>query len=183
MKMKKVLVLFVAMMTIFAFTACGGSGGGTDADKPEPVSTESGAISVTPLDMPDYITSAESGNGEDILIAKEGDGSGSGEYIYIDGSCKDEADATWELRCPSYVYGQEYTFDMLKADLQAEDPYFTFTDVKIGDQDYVSKEANSEATYYYTVANNHPVLIQVIGESMLGNDKVMECLETIQYNY
>ena len=62
-------------------------GGDKDGDsgkdkKAERVTTASGAISVEALDMPDYITKAEDDD-EDILMAKEGEGYGVGDYVLI----------------------------------------------------------------------------------------------------
>lgn len=51
-----------------------------------------------------------------------------------------------------------------------------------GDQEYVLLDEDSNR-YYYTVTNNYPVLIQVIGESMQDNEAVTKSLESIQYNY
>ena len=69
MNAKKVLAAVIAVTMCMMFAACGGT--------PEPVATDSGAISVTPLDMADYITEANEGK-EEILMAKEGDGYGAG---------------------------------------------------------------------------------------------------------
>lgn len=52
--------------------------------KVERVTTESGAISVEALYMPDYITEADDDD-EEILMAKEGEGYGVGEYVLING--------------------------------------------------------------------------------------------------
>ena len=83
---------------------------------------------------------------------------------------------------PSYVKGQEYTLDMLLSDFQNKNSYKTYTKTKIGDQEYVLLDEDSNR-YYYTVTNNYPVLIQVIGESMQDNEAVTKSLESIQYNY
>ena len=53
MNVKKVLATVMAVVMCMMFAACGG--------EPEPVTTDSGAISVTPLDMADYITEANEG--------------------------------------------------------------------------------------------------------------------------
>ena len=169
--MKKILIVLLAMVFAFSLAACGG-GGDKDGDsgkdkKAERVTTASGAISVEALDMPDYITKAQDDD-EDILMAKEGEGYGVGEYVLI---------------YPSYVKGQEYTLDMLLSDFQNKDgKYKTYTKTKIGDQEYVLLDEDSDR-YYYTVTNNYPVLIQVIGESMQDNEAVTKSLESIQYNY
>lgn len=63
--------------------SCGGHQRGKDK-KVERVTTESGAISVEALDMPDYITEADDDD-EEILMAKEGEGYGVGEYVLISG--------------------------------------------------------------------------------------------------
>lgn len=178
--LKKMLVVVMVMIMALAFAACGGGG----SSEPEPISTDSGAISVTPLDIPDYITEAESGD-EAILMAKEGDGAGSGAYVYIDGAKKDGEDVTWEMRCPSYVCGQEYTLDMMLADFEAKDTYGTdtYTKTTIGSQEYLAYEANSTSMYYYTVANNHPVLVQVIGTDEMDEEAVMNAIKSIKFNY
>lgn len=180
--MKKLLIAVMVMVMALAFAACG-SGEEDPAEVPA-VSTDSGAISVTPLDIPDYITEAREGD-EEILMAKEGDGYGSGAYVLIDGASKDGSDVTWEMRCPSYVNGQEYTLDMMLADFEANDTYGTetYTKTTIGDQEYLEYEANSTCMYYYTVANNHPVLIQVVGTDELDEEAVMNAIKSIKYNY
>ena len=180
--MKKILIVLLAMVFAFSLAACGG-GGDKDSDsgkdkKAERVTTASGAISVEALDMPDYITKAEDDD-EDILMAKEGEGYGVGEYVLISGISKDDETS---LSYPSYVKGQEYTLDMLLSDFQNKNPYKTYTKTKIGDQEYVLLDEDSDR-YYYTVTNNYPVLIQVIGESMQDNEAVTKSLESIQYNY
>ena len=63
--------------------SCGKHQRGKDK-KVERVTTESGAISVEALDMPDYITEADDDD-EEILMAKEGEGYGVGEYVLISG--------------------------------------------------------------------------------------------------
>ena len=50
--------------------------------------------------------------------------------------------------------------------------YKTYTKTKIGDQEYVLLRRGLTDRYYYTVTNNYPVLIQVIGESMQDNEAV-----------
>ena len=176
MNAKKVLAAVMAVTMCMMFAACGGT--------PEPVATDSGAISVTPLDMADYITEANEGK-EEILMAKEGDGYGAGSYVFIDGSKTEGEDVTWEMRCPSYTPGEEYTLDMMLADFEAKDTYGTqtYTKTTIGEQDYLVHEANSTTTEYYTVANNHPVLVQVVGTDELDEEAVMSAIESIQYNY
>ena len=69
--MKKLLIAVMVMVMALAFAACGGGGGSGEEDPAEipAVTTDSGAISVTPLDIPDYITEAEAGK-EEILMAK-----------------------------------------------------------------------------------------------------------------
>lgn len=184
--MKKLLIAVMVMVMALAFAACGGGGGSGEEDPAEipAVTTDSGAISVTPLDIPDYITEAEAGK-EEILMAKEGDGAGSGSYVLIDGATKDGSDVTWEMRCPSYVNGQEYTLDMMLADFEAKDTYGTdtYTKITIGDQEYLEYEANSTSMNYYTVANNHPVLVQVVGTDEMDEEAVMKAIESIKYNY
>ena len=128
--------------------------------------------------MPDYITEADDDD-EEILMAKEGEGYGVGEYVLIDGISKD---AETSLSYPSYVKGQEYTLDMLQSDFESKNSYKTYTRTKIGDQEYVLLDETDDR-YYYTVTNNYPVLIQVIGESMQDNKAVTKALESIQYNY
>ena len=71
---------------------------------------------------------------------------------------------------------------MMLADFQNKNQYKTYTKTTIGDREYVVYEETDDI-YYYTVANNYPVMIQVIGESMKNNDKVMEMIDTIEYNY
>ena len=184
--MKKILIVLLAMVFAFSLAACGSGGsdgGGKDGDsgkdkKVERVTTASGAISVEALDMPDYITKAKDDD-EDILMAKEGEGYGVGDYVLISGISKDDETS---LSYPSYVKGQEYTLDMLLSDFQNKDSYKTYTKTKIGDQEYVLLDEKSNR-YYYTVTNNYPVLIQVIGESMQDNEAVTKSLESIQYNY
>ena len=112
-------------------------------------------------------------------MAKEGEGYGVGDYVLISGISKDDETS---LSYPSYVKGQEYTLDMLLSDFQNKDSYKTYTKTKIGDQEYVLLDEKSNR-YYYTVTNNYPVLIQVIGESMQDNEAVTKALESIQYNY
>lgn len=183
--MKKLLIAVMVMVMALAFAACGGGGSGEEDPAEVPaVSTDSGAISVTPLDIPDYITEAREGD-EEILMAKEGDGYGSGAYVLIDGATKDGSDVTWEMRCPSYVNGQEYTLDMMLADFEANDTYGTetYTKTTIGDQEYLEYEAHSTSMNYYTVANNHPVLIQVVGTDELDEEAVMNAIKSIKYNY
>ena len=180
--MKKLLIVLLAMVFAFSLAACGG-GGDKDGDsgkdkKAERVTTASGAISVEALDMPDYITKAQDDD-EDILMAKEGEGYGVGDYVLISGISKDDETS---LSYPSYVKGQEYTLDMLLSDFQNKNSYKTYTKTKIGDQEYVLLDEDSNR-YYYTVTNNYPVLIQVIGESMQDNEAVTKSLESIQYNY
>ena len=167
--MKKILIVLLAMVFAFALAACGG-GGDKDGDsgkdkKAERVTTASGAISVEALDMPDYITEADDDD-EDILMAKEGEGYGVGDYVLISGISKDDETS---LSYPSYV--KEYTLDMLLSDFQNKNSYKTYTKTKIGDQEYVLLDEDSNR-YYYTVTNNYPVLIQVIGESMQDNEAV-----------
>ena len=179
--MKKILIVLLAMVFAFSLAACGG-GGDKDGDsgkdkKAERVTTASGAI-VEALDMPDYITKAQDDD-EDILMAKEGEGYGVGDYVLISGISKDDETS---LSYPSYVKGQEYTLDMLLSDFQNKNSYKTYTKTKIGDQEYVLLDEDSDR-YYYTVTNNYPVLIQVIGESMQDNEAVTKSLESIQYNY
>ena len=90
--MKKVFIVLLAMVFAFSLAACGSGGsdgGGKDGDsgkdkKVERVTTKSGAISVEALDMPDYITEADDDD-EEILMAKEGEGYGVGEYVLISG--------------------------------------------------------------------------------------------------
>ncbi len=184
--MKKILMILMALVMTLSFAACGGDGGGnSDGDtgkstekEVKRVTTESGDISVMPLDIPDYITKAEEGYNK-ILMAKEGDGYGVGEYVLIDGVSQDDET---DLGYPSYVKGQEYTIDMMLADFQNKNQYKTYTKTTIGDREYVVYE-ETDSIYYYTVANNYPVMIQVIGESMKNNDKVMEMIDTIEYNY
>ena len=184
--MKKVFIVLLAMVFAFSLAACGSGGSdGGDKDgvsgkekKVERVTTKSGAISVEALDMPDYITEADDDD-EEILMAKEGEGYGVGEYVLIDGISKDEETS---LRYPSYVKGQEYTLDMLQSDFESKNSYKTYTRTKIGDQEYVLLDETDDR-YYYTVTNNYPVLIQVIGESMQDNKAVTKALESIQYNY
>lgn len=180
--LKKLLIAVMVMIMALAFAACGS--GEEDPEKIPAVTTDSGAISVIPLDIPDYITEAEEGT-EEILMAKEGDGAGSGSYVLIDGAAKDGEDVTWEMRCPSYVNGQEYTLDMMLADFEAKDTYGTetYTKITIGDQEYLEYEANSTSMNYYTVANNHPVLIQVVGTDELDEEAVMNAIKSIKYNY
>ena len=180
--MKKILSIMLTLVLIFSLAACGG-GGDKDGDsgkdkKAERVTTASGAISVEALDMPDYITKAQDDD-EDILMAKEGEGYGVGDYVLISGISKDDETS---LSYPSYVKGQEYTLDMLLSDFQNKNSYKTYTKTKIGDQEYVLLDEDSNR-YYYTVTNNYPVLIQVIGESMQDNEAVTKSLESIQYNY
>ena len=180
--LKKLLIAVMVMIMALAFAACGS--GEEDPEEIPAVTTDSGAISVIPLDIPDYITEAEEGT-EEILMAKEGDGAGSGSYVLIDGAAKDGEDVTWEMRCPSYVNGQEYTLDMMLADFEAKDTYGTetYTKITIGDQEYLEYEANSTSMNYYTVANNHPVLIQVVGTDELDEEAVMNAIKSIKYNY
>ena len=184
--MKKVFIVLLAMVFAFSLAACGSGGsdgGDIDGDsgkdkKVVRVTTKSGAISVEALDMPDYITEADDDD-EEILMAKEGEGYGVGEYVLIDGISKD---AETSLSYPSYVKGQEYTLDMLQSDFESKNSYKTYTRTKIGDQEYVLLD-ETDNRYYYTVTNNYPVLIQVIGESMQDNKAVTKALESIQYNY
>ena len=184
--MKKVFIVLLAMVFAFSLAACGSGGsdgGDKDGDsvkekKVERVTTKSGAISVEALDMPDYITEADDDD-EEILMAKEGEGYGVGEYVLIVGISKDEETS---LSYPSYVKGQEYTLDMLQSDFESQNSYKTYTRTKIGDQEYVLLDETDDR-YYYTVTNNYPVLIQVIGESMQDNKAVTKALESIQYNY
>ena len=184
--MKKVFIVLLAMVFAFSLAACGGGGsdgGDKDGDsgkdkKVERVTTKSGAISVEALDMPDYITEADDDD-EEILMAKEGEGYGVGDYVLIVGISKDEETS---LSYPSYVKGQEYTLDMLQSDFESKNSYKTYTRTKIGDQEYVLLDETDDR-YYYTVTNNYPVLIQVIGESMQDNKAVTKALESIQYNY
>lgn len=179
--MKKLLAAVMVMTMALTFAACGGGGA---AEEEPAVSTESGAISVTPLDIPDYITEAEEGS-EAILMAKEGDGYGAGSYVYIDGSAKEGEDVTWEMRCPSWKAGEEYTLDMMLADFEAQDTYGTqeYTKTTIGDCEYLEYDATSTAKYYYTVANNHPVVVQVIGTDQMDEEAVMNAIKSIKYNY
>ena len=179
--MKKILIVLLAMVFAFSLAACGGGGDKDDSGKDkkaERVTTASGAISVEALDMPDYITKAQDDD-EDILMAKEGEGYGVGDYVLISGISKDDETS---LSYPSYVKGQEYTLDTLLSDFQNKNSYKTYTKTKIGDQEYVLLDEDSNR-YYYTVTNNYPVLIQVIGESMQDNEAVTKSLESIQYNY
>ena len=180
--MKKILIVLLAMVFAFSLAACS-DGGDKDGDsgkdkKVERVTTKRGAISVEALDMPDYITEADDDD-EEILMAKEGEGYGVGEYVLIVGISKDEETS---LSYPSYVKGQEYTLDMLQSDFESKNSYKTYTRTKIGDQEYVLLDETDDR-YYYTVTNNYPVLIQVIGESMQDNKAVTKALESIQYNY
>ena len=178
--LKKLLVAVMVVIMALAFAACGGGGSGEEEPAEVPaVSTDSGAISVTPLDIPDYITEAEAGK-ERILMAKEGDGAGSEAYVYIDGSKTEGEDITWEMRCPSWRSGEEYTLDMMLADLGDESEY---TKTTIGGQEYLAHEANSTSMNYYTVANNHPVLVQVVGTDEMDEEAVMKAIESIKYNY
>lgn len=176
---KKLLVAAVVMVMTFALAACGGNGETSEAPA---VSTDSGAISVTPIDLPDYETNASVGD-EYILMAKEGEGHGSGAYICIDGADKDGEDVTWSMRCPSYVNGEEYTLDMMLSDLQSENEYKEYTKTTFGDQEYIANEANSTSMYYYTVANNHPVLVQVVGTDELDEEVVADTIASIVFNY
>ena len=173
--LKKLLVAVMVVIMALSFAACGGGSG----EEIPAVSTDSGAISVTPLDIPDYITEAEEG-AEAILMAKEGDGGGAGAYVYIDGSKTEGEDITWEMRCPSWKSGEEYTLDMMLADLGDESEY---TKTTIGGQEYLAYEANSTSMNYYTVANNHPVLVQVVGTDEMDEEAVMKAIESIKYNY
>ena len=159
--MKKVFIVLLAMVFAFSLAACG-SGGSDGGDK-------DGDSGITEADDDD----------EEILMAKEGEGYGVGEYVLIDGISKDEETS---LRYPSYVKGQEYTLDMLQSDFESKNSYKTYTRTKIGDQEYVLLD-ETDNRYYYTVTNNYPVLVQVIGESMQDNKAVTKALESIQYNY
>ncbi|MGN0701831.1 MAG: hypothetical protein ACI4KL_01480 [Lentihominibacter sp.] len=182
--LKKLLIAVMVLAMAMTFAACGG-GSGEEAPAEDPaVSTESGAISVTPLDIPDYITEAKAGD-EEILMAREGDGAGSGSYVLIDGSVREGEDITWEMRCPSWKNGEEYTLDMMLADFEAKDTYGTeeYTKVTIGDYEYLEHEANSTSMNYYTVNNNHPVLVQVVGTDEMDEEAVMNAIKSIKYNY
>ena len=116
------------------------------------------------------------------IMAKDGEGFGVGEYVLIDGANKDSDDSTWEMRLPSYKFGKEYTLKMMKKDLDEKETYRTVEKTTIGDTEYLYVDYDS-SIYYYTVANNHPILIQVIGDSMVDNEAVMAALESIRYNY
>ena len=84
------------------------------------------------------------------------------------------------MRCPSWKSGEEYTLDMMQADLGDESEY---TKTTIGGQEYLAHEANSTSMYYYTVANNHPVLVQVIGTDEMDEEAVIKAIGSIKYNY
>ena len=71
---------------------------------------------------------------------------------------------------------------MMKKDLDEKETYRTVEKTTIGDTEYLYVDYDS-SIYYYTVANNHPILIQVIGDSMVDNEAVMAALESIRYNY
>ncbi len=200
--LKRLLTAVMVTAIALAFTACGGSKEVDKEDKEaaeqvdaddeeveepaeepvvERVATDSGAISVEPLNIPDYVTKAKDGV-EKISMEKEEDGGGR---ILIDGSNKDSEDGTWEMRCPSYVNGEEYTLDMMLADFEAKDTYHvqTYTKIQIGEQEYLANEGNSTSMNYYTVANNHPVLVQVVGTDQLDEDAVMNMIKSIEFNY
>lgn len=176
--MKKILMILLAMIFAVSLAACGDE---EPAPEPKDISTDTGAITATELGIEDYITSSISGD-EIILMAKDGEGFGAGEYVLIDGANKDSDDSTWEMRLPSYKFGKEYTLKMMKKDLDEKETYRTVEKTTIGDTEYLYVDYDS-SIYYYTVANNHPILIQVIGDSMVDNEAVMAALESIRYNY
>lgn len=183
--MKKVLIVLMTLIMVIVMAACGGGSddieGGEEAEEVKAVITESGAISVMPLDIPDYITEAKEGE-EGILIAKEGEGYGVGEYINISGAAKEGEDSTWQLRCSSYVPGEEYTLDMMLTDLQAADEYETFEKITLGSIEVIIEE-ESDGCYYYTVSNNHPIMIQIVGEDLQHDEAVADMIESLQFNY
>jgi len=168
--MKKILMILLAMIFAVSLAACGDE---EPAPEPKDISTDTGAITATELGIEDYITSSISGD-EIILMAKDGEGFGVGD--------KDSDDSTWEMRLPSYKFGKEYTLKMMKKDLDEKETYRTVEKTTIGDTEYLYVDYDS-SIYYYTVANNHPILIQVIGDSMVDNEAVMAALESIRYNY
>lgn len=92
--MKKILIILLAIGICIFTCSLWRPGGDKDGDsgkdkKAERVTTASGAISVEALDMPDYITQAKDDD-EDILMAKEGEGYGVGDYVVISGISKDD---------------------------------------------------------------------------------------------
>lgn len=62
-------------------------------------------------------------------------------YVLISGISKDDETS---LSYPSYVKGQEYTLDMLLSDFQNKNSYKTYTKTKIGDQEYVLLDEDSD---------------------------------------
>ena len=112
-------MILLAMIFAVSLAACGDE---EPAPEPKDISTDTGAITATELGIEDYITSSISGD-EIILMAKDGEGFGVGEYVLIDGANKDSDDSTWEMRLPSYKFGKEYTLKMMKKDLDEKNFY------------------------------------------------------------
>lgn len=193
---KKIFAVLSMCMIIFSCIGCSnvkdGSGEVNESEKKEEVEKEEvekeevveavvsdrGFIKVMPLDLPDYITSAK--EDEDyILMAKEGDGYGVGEYVSIEAEKPEDINPEASFY-KSYVLGEEYTLEMMRNDL--EDEFTKYEDITIGEQSYIFNR-NSGSTLYYTVVNNYPVHIHVKGESLMDNEEVMKAIESIEYVY
>ena len=157
--MKKILIVLLAMVFAFSLAACGG-GGDKDGDsgkdkKAERVTTASGAISVEALDMPDYITQAKDDD-EDILMAKEGEGVRCRRLCMMSGISR-----TMRTKLSYSPYERDRNIHLICfcRTSRTKTRTKTYTKTKIGDQEYVLLDEDSNR-YYYTVTNNYPVLIR-----------------------
>lgn len=114
------------------------------------------------------------------LWQRKGEGYGVGDYVLISGISKDDETI---LSYPFLCKGTGiYTLICFCQISRIKTRTRLISKTKIGDQEYVLLDEKSNR-YYYTVTNNYPVLIQVIGESMQDNEAVTKSLESIQYNY
>lgn len=190
--MKKIIMAIMAMVMVFAMVGCGGDGNsGTEA-----TTSQNGIISVV---LPDgFEDTNESDSYEMLFIQPEGAESQSYNYIEIVApdtlGVMDSFDFYWTAESNPYqfVKGEAYTMDMLKADAeiyvgQSSGIYSNLQEVTIGDYDYMRCECvtNGENAYrYYTVVNERPCTVTVVGGDLLDrdSDEVKAIMEAITFN-
>lgn len=200
--MKKLLVIFMSVIMMFAFASCGGSdsgdskekGGDTEKKTELKVESKNGYISVT-----SYLDGFEAKVADDDEIIRletpeEDDPDTMKTDCFIKLQTVKKEDGSMfgvNSKLKSFAAGQPYTEDTLKADLQAfaaeyPDIFTEITEVTIGDLTYqrCSVTTNGAASYeYYGVVDDKLVLMQVVGDDLIDSDDAMKTLESVKWSF
>lgn len=177
--MKKIFMVILAVVMSVSMAACGS----TDGDGMENDAAVISTNGIIELAAADGFTATADEYCEKISVVPDGSEDNSRNVIYVQAPEKNGVYESFQFlvygESPyQYREGEAYTPDMLRSDIDAyiaEYPniYSNPTKVTMGEYDYIRCDCvtNAEKSYYYfTIVNDRPCTVSVIGGDLLDID-------------